>query len=482
MPTLRRVRGKGSKLMDPLPAVRSTTVRPNILLIVMDATRTKNLSCYGYHRSTTPHLERFGERCVLYDAAISPAGWSLPAHVSIFTGLYPSKHGAHDQHKYLTPEHSTIAEVLRARGYNALAFCDNPYVGPSTGLDRGFEQFNKDFGNLPAGLRGFNRKWSIGFASMLGQRDSGARYTNNQIHSALRRLQSDERPFFMFVHYSEPHAPYRPPRNYRSYLPDCVSFRDAQQVNQDPWKYLLDPTLMDEQDFEILTALYDGEISYVDNRIGQVLGWLEEMGILDRTMVIISADHGENIGDHEMMAHKYCLYDTLLHVPLIIHYPHGTAAPGRVAYQVQTLDLLPTILAMLGDTSSEIYHSLQGHDLLSSGRHEFTFAEQSHPDLTTFYRRYPGVNVSRYDRALKMIRTDRYKYIWASDGNHELYDLQADPDEENDIIARQPDIAKDLDRRLTEWRNGFEAAAPSEPAPEFDEQVKARLRALGYLA
>ena len=467
--------------MDFLSANQTTATRPNILLIVMDATRAKNLSCYGYNRPTSPNLERFAKRCVVYEKAISPAGWSLPGHASIFTGLYPSRHGAHDQHKYLAYEYLTMAELLRSQGYSTLAFCDNAYVGPATGLDRGFEEFNDDFGNTPIFLRNISRKASSGFARVLGQGDSGARHTNKQIYAALRRLQTEGQPFFMFVHYVEPHAPYRPPRKYNRYLPDGVSLREAKQVNQDRWKYLANIVSMDERDFEILTALYDGEITYLDTRIAEVLGWLEESGILDRTMVIITADHGENVGDHQMMGHAYCLYDTLLHVPLIIHYPGGTTAPGRVEHQVQTLDLLPTILAMLGDTSSETYRSLQGYDLLSSTRRDFTIAEQAHPDLTTFHKRFPGADVSRYDRALKMVRTDLYKYIWASDGNHELYDLQADPDEQCNIIAERPDIAENLDRRLTEWRNSFEAATLLDEAPEFEEKVKARLRALGYL-
>lgn len=466
--------------MDLLSGGRKATVSPNILFIVMDATRARNLSCYGYDRPTTPNLERFSERCVVYEAAISPAGWSLPAHASMFTGLYPSRHGAHDEHKYLVSEHPTMAELLRSRGYSTLAICRNEYVGPAAGLDRGFDSFNGS-GNLPQSLAEVTRKAYQGVAAVLDQGDSGARYTNRQIRSALRRLRVDERPFFMFVHYNEPHARYQPPRKYRGYLPSGTSAREAQRVNQSPWKYLVDPSLMGERDFEILAALYDGEITYLDSRIAQVIGWIEEMAMLDQTMVIITADHGENIGDHGMMGHKYCLYDTLVHVPLIVHYPKGTTTPGRVAHQVQTLDLLPTILAMLGDTSSETYRRLQGHDLLSSARHGFTIAEQAHPDLTSAYKRFPGVDVSRFERALKMIRTDRYKYIWASDGAHELYDLQADWDERRNIVAEQPGIAEDLDQRLSEWRNSFEAAAPAEPAPEFEEEVKARLRALGYL-
>lgn len=456
-------------------------MKPNIILIVMDAARAKHLSCYGYHRPTTPNLERFAERSVVYETAISPAGWSLPSHASMFTGLYPSRHGAHDQHKYLRPEYLTMAEILRSWGYHTLAVCHNEYVSSTTGLNRGFAEFNPIIRRLPRPLKKIKQKAEAGIATLLGLRDSGARSINRQVIAALHRLQTNERPFFMFVHYLEPHAPYRPPQKYNRYLPKGVFPTEAKQVNQDRVKYLAELVSMDERDFEILTALYDGEITYLDTRIAQVLRWLEDSGLLDRTMVIITSDHGENLGDHQMLGHTYCLYDTLLHVPLIIHYPKGTVAPGRVEHQVQTLDTLPTILSMLGDTSSETYRSLQGCDLLSSARHEFTIAEQANPDLTTFYSRFPGVDVSRYDRALKMIRTDHYKYIRASDGNHELYDLQVDPDEQHNINAERPDVAEELDRRLTEWRNSFEEAIPSDEVPEFDEAVKERLRALGYL-
>ncbi len=467
--------------MNRSSTARATTGQPNILLIIMDAARASNLSCYGYHRPTTPNLERFAERCVVYEKAISPAGWSLPSHASMFTGLYPSCHGAHDQHKYLVPECPTLAELLRSRGYRTLALCDNAYVSETTGLARGFEEFNPSFTKVPPAFRRIRRKADTGLSLLLGTRDAGARVTNRQFAATLRRLQNDERPFFMFVHYLEPHAPYWPPKKYRHYLPHGVSSKQAGQVNQDRVKYLANLVPMDERDFEILTALYDGEITYLDTRVAQVINYLEESGLLDRTMVIITADHGENVGDHQMMGHAYCLYDTLVHVPLIIHYPKGTASSGRVEHQVQTLDLLPTVLSMLGDTSLETWRSLQGYDLLSSDRHEFTIAEQANPDLTTFYQRFPAVDVSGYDRALKMLRTDRYKYIWCSDGKHELYDLETDPDEQHNIFDDNPSIAEQLDSRLKEWLGSFEAATPSDQVPEFDEQVKERLRGLGYL-
>lgn len=453
----------------------------NIVLIVMDATRAQNLSCYGYHRPTTPNLERFAERCVVYETAISPAGWSLPAHASLFTGLFPSQHGAHEQHQYLPPDRPTLAEILGLQGYHTLAFCTKPDVNPATGLDRGFREWNPPVSALPRGLRIAARKAHSGLAVMRGLGDKGARNRNRQVQAALRRLGAHDRPFFLFVHYGESHGPYRPPKRYNRYLPKGVSFESALQVNQDQWKYLAGLVRMDERDFEILTALYDGAITYQDARIGQVLGWLEASGMLDRTVVIITADHGDNIGDHGMLAHKYCLYDSLVHVPLIIHYPPGTTAPGRVGDQAQTLDLVPTILDMLGNPASGGSGSQRGPSLLSITRREFTVAEWARPDLSIFRTRFPGVDVSRYDRALAMIRTPRYKYIWASDGGHELYDLRADRGETRDLITDRADVAANLHHKLVAWRGSFEPATPAQPVPEFHDAVKERLRAWGYL-
>ncbi len=458
---------------------------PNIVLIVMDATRARNLSCYGYGRPTTPNIDRLAERGVVYEQAISPAGWSLPSHASMFTGLFASRHGADDQHKYLQPEHPTMAELLGARGYQTLGFCENPYVGPATGLDRGFGWFNRPYKSTPRpALKRVGkvaRKIRNGIAIARGEHDSGASLINSRVFDSLRRLQEDSAPFFMFVHYEDTHAPYRLPKKFARFLPAGVSLAEAMRVNQDPWKYLIDPGSMKQEDFQTLAGLYDSEVSYVDSRIGQVVDWLDRFHMLDRTMVIVTADHGENLGDHSMMAHKYCLYDTLVHVPLVIRYPGGTVAPGRVSYQVQTLDLLPTVLTMLGETNSETFRSLQGCDLLSAPRREYTIAEQSRPDLSKFYTRFPGVDVSRFDRALTMIRDDRYKFIRASDGNHELYDRATDPGESHNLIDRLPQQAAELDRRLEEWRAAFEQAEPTEPAPEFDDEVAERLRALGYL-
>jgi arylsulfatase A-like enzyme len=298
---------------------------------------------------------------------------------------------------------------------------------------------------------------------------------------SLRQLDVEQAPFFMFMHYEDTHAPYRLPKRYGRFLTDKMTVADALKVNQDPWKYLIAPDMMSDKDFKTLVQLYDSEIYYVDSRIGQVVDTLKQYGMLDNTMVIVTADHGENLGDHNMMAHKYCLYDTLLHVPLVIHYPKGTTASGRVSAQVQTLDIVPTILNMVGETDSDTLRSLQGYDLLSAMRREFTIAEQSRPDLSKFYTRFPGVDVSRFDRSLTMIRDAQYKFIWASDGRHELYDRTSDPSEEHNLRDELPAVAAERHARLENWRASFEQTVPTTAAPEFDEEVVERLKALGYL-
>ena len=451
---------------------------PNVLLIVMDCVRAGHLSCYGYQRPNTPCIDELAGSSVVYEQAISPSDWSLPAHASIFTGLYPSKHGAHDEHRFLSADVPTMAEVLSNLGYRTIGGCLNAYVDRATGLDRGFQIFYNSQSYKTRSLLRYNldRIW----AKLTSTTDQGARWINKQLY---RELQRDDRPWFVFAQYLEPHAPYQIPRPYRNrYLNNGLSFKQAMAVNQDYDRYLAGAVEMDGTDFEIFTALYDTQIAYLDSRIGQLIDFLKRSKMLDNTLIMITADHGENLGEHQLMGHRFCLYDTLLHVPLIIHYPRGTVVPGRVRRQVQTHDLLPTVLALLGDTHSATYQSLQGLSLLdTAATYEFTIAEQALPNLVVFQQKHPGADMSRYNRRLKMIRTERYKYIWASNGQHELYDLQTDPGETCNIIAEQPNVADDLANRLEAWRNSFEPAYHDEEAPEFDETVKARLRDLGYL-
>lgn len=429
--------------------------RPNILLIVMDATRAQNLSCYGYSKLTTPNLERFAERSVVYEQAIATSCWSLPTHASMFTGLYPSTHGANDQHQFLDANVPIITQQLQSRGYQTVALCRKHDVGPATGMDRGFDAFNK--ARYPAPIAKLLRKADNGLARAFGYRDGGARHTNREIRAILPKLKADKRPFFLFVSNLEAHLPYRPPKAYNNFLPDLSPDKIA-GVNLDNWKYMAGQADMDADDFAILTALYDGALAYSDYRVGEILTWFEQAGLLDETMVIITGDHGENLGHHQLMGHGYCLYDSVLRVPLIIRYPFNMVSPARVANQVQHVDLLPTILAVLGEQASEEYRSAEGYNLLDSPQREFTVAEQAHPYLDVFQKKFAQADVSKLNRALSMVRSDRYKYIWSSDGKHELFDLRTDPDESQNIVHRQVDVTAKMAQQLTQWQNSSDKA------------------------
>ena len=268
----------------------------------------------------------------------------------------------------------------------------------------------------------------------------------------------------------------------RLYLPEGIPDDRARRFQADVPAYLAGETSMDAEDFALMTALYDAEITYLDARLGELFADLDRLGLLDSTMIIVTADHGENLGEHGLIGHAFSLYDTLVHVPLIIRYPAGTTSPGSVAEQVQTLDIPPTVLALLGEDGSPPYQAMQGKNLLdSTQRREFTVAEQRRPDLSVYRHRFPRADMSRFDRTLQMIRTEQYKLIWASDGRHELYDLQADPGERRNLITERPEIASRLMARLSAWRDRFTPVDTAGTAPEFDEAVKERLRALGYI-
>jgi arylsulfatase A-like enzyme len=290
---------------------------PNILLIVMDAARQDHLSCYGYPLSTTPNLDQLAEEGVRFANAITTGGWTVPTHASLFTGTFPSFHGARDGHPVLNEGLCTLAEVLRGCGYRTAGFTNVGWVAEATGLTRGFDTFVPVYRlwegrSVPVLARRLLAKlvWMLA-----GRKLAGAAATNRCVERWLARGESARR-FFVFINYSEAHVPYWPPRSFaRRFLgPLNIGFSEAQRVNQDPLRHITGAVQMGERDFAVLRALYDAEIAYLDTRLGELFGYLSKQGLLDQTLVIVTADHGENFGDHGLMSHKWCLYDSILRV------------------------------------------------------------------------------------------------------------------------------------------------------------------------
>jgi arylsulfatase A-like enzyme len=208
---------------------------------------------------------------------------------------------------------------------------------------------------------------------------------------------------------------------------------------------------------------------------------------LRNTLLIITSDHGENLGEHQLMDHAYCLYDTLLRVPLVICFPASECPSGqRITTQVQTLDLFPTILTMAGVCDAELMSQVQGRDPflpISGAGGRLAVAEyMTATAFTGVENRYSGFDGSRYDRTLRAVRASNYKYIWASDGQDELYDLGKDPQEEQNLISAELEATSHLRASLEEWLGSFKHAAMGRESVELDTLTIKRLEDLGYLS
>jgi arylsulfatase A-like enzyme len=294
----------------------------------------------------------------------------------------------------------------------------------------------------------------------------------------------------MFINYLEPHLEYRPPAPYNDqFLPPGVTAQDASRVNQDAWSYIAGVAQMDKDDFKALRALYDGELAYLDFRIGEIIRFLRRRNLLDNTLLIITSDHGENIGEHSLMDHQYCLYDTLLRIPLIIRFPPVFSEGTSVEWQVQLEDIFPTILDLLNIHDETTCSTIQGQSLLperlEQRKRDYAISEYIGPQPTTaaLKRRVPEADdrkIQRFDRSLAAVRADKYKLIVASDGRDELYNIKTDLGEESNLIEKEPAVAEELRQMLNEWKDTFEVTDTGE-APEVDGAVRERLEALGYL-
>jgi arylsulfatase A-like enzyme len=485
----------------------------NVALIVLDTARADVLATHLESESPeTSALARLAAEGTSAESAFAGSPWTLPSHASLFTGTYPSRHGAHAGHKRLEAEPRTLAEAFAAAGYETVAVSNNTWISEEFGFARGFETFLKtwqyvqtdtDLGAVARTALGTDRlraalarlfegnpfvnALNAVYGKFLRKRsDDGVRRTNAWLGKWLTDRAGD-RPFFLFVNYLEPHLEYRPPTDYaRRYLPDGVSYETAMAVPQDAWGYVAGTVELTDRDFEILRALYRAEIAYLDDRIGDLRAHLEAAGEWDDTVFVVTADHGENIGDHGLMDHQYCLYDTLLHVPLIAR-GGGFEGGGTVTDLVQLPDLGPTLLDAAGVEDPSFRAQSQGrsfHPDAGERAREFVIAEYlaPQPSMAALAKRVGRLpeSVARFDRSLRAIRDDEWKLIRGSDGSTELYNVAEDPDERTDRAAARPDQVARLGEAIDDWLASFERADVSGDV-DVDADTKRRLEDLGYL-
>ena len=473
---------------EPRRAARLSTStpspdKPDVILITMDTVRADHLSLYGYGRDTTPHLRALAGQSTVYTNAISPGDMTLSSHASIFTGLYPSWHGAHFDRDYdlgrpLDTQYPTLAGMLSRQGFDTAAFVANYlYLAPGFGLDRGFAVHDSSAPAVLLGkvygflLRERVRNFLVRYEQpwQFDQVFRRAGEINQEALAYLQQERSQGRKFFCFLNYMDAHEPYLPPSGYATRYPGYDPHIDTGQYDQLERDVLTRRRPISAREQAHLISQYDGGIAYMDAALGQLVEQLKQRGLFDNTLLIITSDHGEAFGEKALIGHALSVYQDMVHVPLLIKYP-GQKQGTRNDDFVSLTDLLPTTLDLLGYPPPK---NIQGRDLLRppEARDQVISETFVHPLISTWSARFLRSQQALFNGPLKFIRS--------STGERELYDLSRDPDEQTNLAASQAtdNYAQALVRYLQAAAADRRRRVPAQASSETIEKLKS----LGYI-
>ena len=430
------------------PSVRPrATGGKNVLLVSLDTLRADHLHSMGYSRETSPRIDELARTGVTFESCFSQAPWTTPSHLSILTGTYPSTHGASEPYQVRSSPWRvrlpTLATLLKRAGYATAAFVGSGNMSAGFGLHEGFDVYDET------------------------ELDAGGSDIDTVTEKAVRWIEAhNDRSFFLFVHSFEPHTPYSD----RHFLEAEGLEEAAESVRE--------------------IALYDGDVRQADRGVGRLLDALRAASLLENTIVVVTSDHGEELDEGEGRStvgwnyrHGHTLYDELMHVPLVIHGLVGAEPGSRVAAQVRAIDLLPTLLDYL---AVDVPEHVEGASLrpLIEGR-----SQESRPaffEATTMGTERDGVRADSF----KYVRRLSYGMLPESEGAEltplrELYDLEADPLERNNVAETYPERAARLERLIAELvpgkPDGGQRRSAGRDREPLDPRVQEALRVLGYV-
>jgi arylsulfatase A-like enzyme len=423
---------------------------PDVLLISLDTTRADHMSTYGYTRETSPNLSALARDGVNFTQARSPAQWTVPGHASMLTGMFPSRHGAHYAGAWtegpqiygrrrvfpLADDRLTLAEILRDRGWRTGAFVANfANLYRGFGMAQGFARYDDAPGVMPRPVPHAVR-FIQGFDPPFLKRPFRSA---EEINAAALAFVDEQptRPVFLFLNYLEAHQWTMPPAPHDRWareLPD-----HSRLARKGLFTHVI-PTRLTDAERAYLAAVYDGQIALMDAALGGLMAELRRRGRYENALIVVTADHGELLGEHEQVGHGgRTMYEGLLHIPLVVKFPGRDGHRAIVNDQVQLVDILPTVLGSLG---LPVPPGVQG-ERLPRVTHEIVAEEHINPE---FVKHFGAV----YDRALRVLYDRPYKLMVTSRGEKYLFDLGRDPGETENLVSREPERMVELERRLEE--------------------------------
>ena len=507
-------------------------MQPDIIFIVLDTQRADRLGCYGYEKAVSPNIDAFAAQGALFERGVTPAQWTIPSHASMFTGLYPTAHQVTQSNHALSDEQPQLAERVLREGYETVAFCNNPLVGVlNNGFRRGFGEFYNYGGAAPNPFRGYRTEdspvqkarngvsrafrsfagpiqnvfghselafrlslnawmtplWSR-LANFKGQNERSARHLTRFLQE--REQHDTSQPLFLFANLMETHLPFWPSaeaiQKVAPYLlNDPAAQAEMKRWNREAYRWaapLAEP--MPPLERRVLSDLYDAEVAYQDGYLGKLFDTLAQRRNAANTLTIIVGDHGDGLGEHQMVGHAFNAYQELIHVPLILHWPERIA-PQRVAAPVSTRRVFHTMIDAAGDSHAlTLTKTIEGSD----PENETAFAEIVPPlnFVSALEHREPELLVRfRCTATRRAIVQNDWKLVSVDESADELYNLDHDPLELDNKVATQPTEVAALDLQLDSFVQKVEAQKGDVAAGDSfelqDERVLQQLRGLGYI-
>ena len=395
---------------------------PNVVLITIDTLRADHLGCYGYKQIKTPNIDALAANSSRFDRAYTPVPVTLPSHAAMLTGTYPMLSGMHDfSANKLNPQQGTLATVLKHAGYVTGAVVASAVLDSRFGLNQGFDFYydHFDFSRLEE--------------ANLDEMERPGNLVADQVLDWLAK--NSQKKFFLWMHLYDPHYPYRPPEPYSR-------------------EYAAQP--------------YDGEIAFADEQVGRLLRFLKEKGLYQNTVIVLSGDHGESLGEHGEKTHGFFIYNVTMHVPLIVHLP-GKSTTQNVTDPVSLVDLMPTVLAATG---LDIPSQVQGRSLLSALR-----GEKIDQGRTLYGETFlPRLHFNWSE--LRGAENAKYHFIDAP--RPELYDLTKDPGELRNLFPEKKAVAEEMRAKLAGLIREYSAGKELAEKTGLDPALMERLKSLGY--